>query len=80
MTREGGAGGRDGLGHGSLRDGASVFGGRCCLSLGSLELLKLKLLLSDHMQQAVHLRFLLLFEFLVQFSEAGGPVMMGRAG
>jgi len=53
MTRECGACGRDGLSHGSLRDGASVFGGRCCLALGSLELLKLKLLLSDHMQQAV---------------------------
>ena len=53
VTREGGAGGRDGLGHGSLQDSASVFGGRCCLSLGGLELLKLKLLLSDHMQQAV---------------------------
>lgn len=41
-----------------------------------LHLLKLGLLLADHLQEPIHLSFLLLLQFLMQFPQTRRPLVM----
>lgn len=60
----------------SFRDGV-VNGRALALWLAGLKPLEFKLLLSNHMEETVDMRFLFRFQFLMELAQARGPVMMG---
>lgn len=62
---------------GRFRDGTVVSVGVAAVSWPrSLQSLQFQLLLSNHLQQPIHMSFLFGLEFLMQFPQAGSPVMM----